>query len=614
MKLERSLPIIVAAALALSRIAPEVEAAALRRAPAAGRRLPIPQRALAADEGAQHDALVCHRLVAACQRSLALRPCGPRARRALAELAARPNLTARCGHSTQAQATALQRKARSLCARQQLPARVRNESKSGKGWRCSDCHQVDGKADEWSCMECSGKRNESESGNESGSSGNESGSSGNKSESEVKEVKVQVAKIVDGDVKVETQTVNVADPESLPEAQATEEDQEATAQYKLQEIAMEEEELIDNLENKSEVRSVGVDNEALKDDAKKVAKGDAAKSSDGLKSAQNMMAAKNLTDCAPASEGGKDLPPVTVKDMQIVQAKATGQDINDLVLQENKPDKAGKGRLFVDGDMRVSKKKHALLMLKKELFRKGGMALVQEWHKNQSLLGIQPSRAAGDTWPNGQLPYCFDPNLDYQAKRGFLQAIGHFQSSPVHKCLNFYEVGVYGDGICDTQDGSGIYVQDHDYGACWADLGWYGPEGNFVNLGMGCEAKGLVVHEIGHTLGMDHEQSRPDRDNNVKIFWDNIKGFAREQFDINPDAYTDREYDFLSVMHYGTHAFSTDKIAKPTLMPYSARGIVGGFAAVGQMMGLSVGDQQQLGDMYCPGQITVDSYPSSWLR
>jgi len=99
-------------------------------------------------------------------------------------------------------------------------------------------------------------------------------------------------------------------------------------------------------------------------------------------------------------------------------------------------------------------------------------------------------------------------------------------------------------------------------------------------------------------LGMDHEQSRPDRDKYIKIVRENIKPGMEDQFDLNPEAYVREPYDYLSIMHYGQYTFSRNRGQLPTIevLPGSDFST----SVLGQAMGLSELDQRQLRDMYCP--------------
>lgn len=65
---------------------------------------------------------------------------------------------------------------------------------------------------------------------------------------------------------------------------------------------------------------------------------------------------------------------------------------------------------------------------------------------------------------------------------------------------------------------------------------------------------GTPIHEIGHALGLLHEQSRPDRDSFVQLLLQNVQPGAENNFDkwdyVSATTYN-VNYDYGSVMHYG---------------------------------------------------------------
>lgn len=81
------------------------------------------------------------------------------------------------------------------------------------------------------------------------------------------------------------------------------------------------------------------------------------------------------------------------------------------------------------------------------------------------------------------------------------------------------------------------------------------------------------MHEIGHALGLFHEQSRPDRDEYVTIKQQNIRSGAAGNFAKYSREYIDTHgtpYDYGSIMHYRATAFSAN--GQPTIVPLVGKG------------------------------------------
>lgn len=93
----------------------------------------------------------------------------------------------------------------------------------------------------------------------------------------------------------------------------------------------------------------------------------------------------------------------------------------------------------------------------------------------------------------------------------------------------------------------------------WSNVGCV-TSGNEIGLYPGGFSSGTVAHEVMHALGFFHEQSRTDRDSYVRIYTENIESVYAHNFQkFNHDGttgYNLRSYDYQSIMHYDSYAFS----------------------------------------------------------
>jgi Astacin (Peptidase family M12A) len=92
-----------------------------------------------------------------------------------------------------------------------------------------------------------------------------------------------------------------------------------------------------------------------------------------------------------------------------------------------------------------------------------------------------------------------------------------------------------------------------------------------VNMGEGCFNEGTATHKMIHALGWHHMHSDLDRDNYVKILWENIQPGRERNFEmVDPNRFGsfNTPYDLKSVMLYRRRALSVN--GEDTVVPHDS--------------------------------------------
>lgn len=150
-------------------------------------------------------------------------------------------------------------------------------------------------------------------------------------------------------------------------------------------------------------------------------------------------------------------------------------------------------------------------------------------------------------WPDGVIPFDIDPLL-----------VSHnciIRSAMLHimmkSCIYFRQ-----KTASDKQ-----YLKIFKGNGCYATVG---RNAHFseakLSLGLGCNKFGIILHQLMHVLGFEHEHRRVDRDQFVVINYENIENNQWHHFDKNQECEETSltPFDINSVMLYSSKAFSKD--------------------------------------------------------
>lgn len=187
-------------------------------------------------------------------------------------------------------------------------------------------------------------------------------------------------------------------------------------------------------------------------------------------------------------------------------------------------------------------------------------------------------------WPKAVVPYTIDEAYSIHERSVIERAMKDMQSI---SCIRFKK-----------QSTEKAFVEIVRGKGCRAVVGYIGRQSRLI-LGYGCIWVARVLHELLHVLGFFHEHTRPDRDEYVTIFDDNIKEASRNNFRKMSESRVTTfglPYDFKSVLHYHDREFAIDRLKK-TLEPKVGVGKV----IIGKAEEMSKMDILKLNKLYhCP--------------
>ena len=207
----------------------------------------------------------------------------------------------------------------------------------------------------------------------------------------------------------------------------------------------------------------------------------------------------------------------------------------------------------------------------------GDIQVPIETDRAGNVLGATPLSRASQLFPVGEAVNYYIASPLRSSDSRVASAVRDWESKT---CFRFNQCS--SDSSCPRP-----YIRFQNGNGCSSPVGRRGTGVNSVSIANGCGV-GATIHEIGHSLGLSHEQSRKDRDEFVRVDLSQVTRGMEHNFDKNRASGRDLgKYDYGSIMHYGPNGFRIGR--QPTIISPQP---------IGQRSGLSAGDVAGIEFMY----------------